>query len=258
MRPLTERRVVHVRNLGPPRVLDLPRGRGKLHARALQVDLSRPPTGVDAERHRGARRALDLRDRHLIRGAGNRVAVDTDDHVPLLHPGGLGGAVGEHAGHTKPTLDPCHGQPDAREVPRGRAVELAQLMGVEIVREAVAVPLLDLVEHPVDRGVVEHRVGDRLEVVLLDRVAGVRSGAGGGAEAAREPDDHQRDRGRRQRPGGQARDVPTPVVGITGASRAAQHQRPCSTLALGVKRGGSGAERCRCPAPRRRPPRPGA
>ena len=72
---------------------------------------------------------------------GDRVAVDGDDQVARLDPGPLGGRAGDHARHPQAALDLRHREADARELPGARLLELAQLMRVEVVREAVVVAL---------------------------------------------------------------------------------------------------------------------
>ena len=90
---VAEGRQRHVAELAAVDLLDAA-GRDRqrdLGAGDLQLPGLAPSSGRDADRHLGPFRAFDLRRRDFAVDAGDRFAVDRDDHVAGLDPGLVGG-----------------------------------------------------------------------------------------------------------------------------------------------------------------------
>ena len=101
-----------------------------------------PPAEPTRSSTRRARPALDP-GRGDVRGLP---AIDcpstADDHVAGLGSrASWAGVWGITVRDPEAALDLRHGQADARELPRGRLLELAKLLGIEVVRELVVVAL---------------------------------------------------------------------------------------------------------------------
>jgi hypothetical protein len=125
------------------------------HARALERDRDPRP------------RRAEQRVRHLRRRpAARHLRVDLDDAVALLHAGALGRRVGEHAGDGDELalLEDLHA--DAGVAPVGLARELGDLLR----REELGVRVVELLDEPARRPLVERARAHGVDEALSDEL----------------------------------------------------------------------------------------
>ena len=148
-----------------------------LDALALDVHGARvgPARGEDLELDLGAGLALDATGGEVAAEPGDRAAVDRQDHVLLADAGSGCGRVVEHVQHAQAAVVLLDAHAHALELTRHRLLEALRLLRREVVRVGV----LERLDDPLQRGVVELRLVDRLVEVVLDLVDDLRRAARG-------------------------------------------------------------------------------